>query len=590
MPEITQTVTDIQGLIPALDARKTQGQGVLSGRNFLFDLDGPKSAFGNDYLIPFVFLNPNYFQGFRLRVLEQDLAIYFFDQEMILFDPNLGTFKILFEYQSTKLNPHRWTWGAVGRFIFFCHPVVGILAYSIDLQSVNWHIGIGAPAKPIAITADNGRLVILDATTLYWSKAENGFNFTPTLGEAGFQIVNQRITGEPIICHSYGGGIVTFTTAGFMRSEFTGDQAIYRHRAVMTEFHPINSFCTFKFDNSTIVFLARQGLYQTDSQRPTPYAQLFNEFLIDELPKFNLLGAANLRLEWDDEARHLFLSVSVTDLSAVYEKAYVYYPANDKFGTFDESHYGIFPINIIGGARKTASFGFMDLTGRLRYWKFQGLRETLPTDPTGYYYKPLVQRPVQFARESLHRVMPSVARVAHLPEATQPGLEIGGGLLGYYDFDGSTLLDREVEGLDSIVRVGLFRFSDLLSNDEFSEVQGISIGSVISGDVAVDSLDFNIVPDGVSDEDYNTAIGGEDFGVDRFTFINFDLRLISSADGQKAFNICSPDLAHFFDSQRYYRCNSIGIYHILEFHANTPGQFYHVRSLEISAINAGVLI
>src|SRR3546814_8346829 len=74
------------------------------------------------------------------------------------------------------------------------------------------------------ITVNQGRLVVLTDQVLAWSWQSDGRNFTPALGEAGAQVISARVAGFPIMVSNYAGGVLTWTTGGLMRSEFTGDQ------------------------------------------------------------------------------------------------------------------------------------------------------------------------------------------------------------------------------------------------------------------------------------------------------------------------------------------------------------------------------
>src|SRR3546814_9519542 len=76
-------------------------------------------------------------------------------------------------------------------------------------------------------------------------------NFPPALGEAGAQVISARVAGFPIMVSNYAGGVLTWTTGGLMRSEFTGDQETYRHRDINTEYRPVNSFCVLQTDKNT---------------------------------------------------------------------------------------------------------------------------------------------------------------------------------------------------------------------------------------------------------------------------------------------------------------------------------------------------
>src|SRR3546814_7170115 len=101
------------------------------------------------------------------------------------------------------------------------------------------------------ITVNQGRLVVLTDQVLAWSWQSDGRNFTPALGEAGAQVISARVAGFPIMVSNYAGGVLTWTTGGLMRSEFTGDQETYRHRDINTEYRPVNSFCVLQTDKNT---------------------------------------------------------------------------------------------------------------------------------------------------------------------------------------------------------------------------------------------------------------------------------------------------------------------------------------------------
>src|SRR3546814_8565566 len=70
------------------------------------------------------------------------------------------------------------------------------------------------------------------------------------------------------VCSSdlYAGGVLTWTTGGLMRSEFTCDQETYRHRDINTEYRPGNSFCVLQTDKNTSMILDERGIYRSQGE------------------------------------------------------------------------------------------------------------------------------------------------------------------------------------------------------------------------------------------------------------------------------------------------------------------------------------
>jgi hypothetical protein len=408
--------------------------------------------------------------------------------------------------------------------MYFCHPMVGIVRASPLLNDFTKLVGPGVPEFPLAICVDNGRLCVIDKDFMYWSAQSNGADFEPRIAGAGFQLISDRVSGYPITLHSYSKGVLTFTTGGVMQSGFTGDDAVYRHRAINTEYRPINSFCTAQMDDNTVVVLDERGLFASRGEAPEPLAPLFNEFLIEYIRKNDLKIGQNIRLEWDNLRRLMYISVSTTFSSALYERAFVLYPPLDKWGSFDEPHYGIMPITINMNDRKGDYCGFVGSDQRLRYWIETGSRQAV---------------------------------------------------------DGSLL------PLDASIQIGLIRFNELTeSNDQMIEVQQIMIGNATSGPSDVVALDFNLIPEG-QDEDYNIALGAEDFGENRLQYVNHKIRFVGTIDGQSAFDIANPQLTVFTKASRYYACTCQGVWHMLELSADEVGEFFHCRAFELTATYAG---
>src|SRR3546814_13318877 len=84
-----------------------------------------------------------------------------------------------------------------------------------------------------------------------------------------------------------------------------------------------------------------------------------------------------------------------------------------------------------------------------------------------------------------------------------------------------------------------------------AEVSLVSIGNAVSGPSDVVSEDYNLIPDGVDDKDYNNATGGEDFGEDQINYVNHNLSIIGNLDGQTVFIREETNLTLFKKDDRY---------------------------------------
>lgn len=574
---------DFQGLTPAIDQRQSDKLYALGGRNYVFDSLGPKSPFGNRFLTPYPLGLPEHVQSCRLKLRGGDRVFYFVGDCIIEWREDLGGWKFIYVTGDITSSPYRWTNGYLNGYMYFCHPATGILVYHIDSDVCLPLTGDGVPTEPISICINNGRLCVMDETWFTWSAPSNGLDFVPRLGGPGQQKINDRVAGDSMMITPYARGVLCWTTGGVMRCEFTGDAAVYRFRAINTEYRLINPFCSFQMDNDTVVILDERGLFQSKGESPTPLTPIFNEYLIGWLQKYDLKLGQNVRLEWDDLQRRLYVSVSLSEHTAIYEKAFVLYPPLDKWGVFEEEHYGIGPVLIQTSERGDDYFGFTDNTGRVRYWDEIGTREVIPVTPNLNSHYPAIQKPAfsEIAEDgvvlSSSFSMNSINSIIYVGPA------------GYSEWDSNILAPVETQGLDAVIHLGLFRLSGDQSHDRLMEVSQIFIASNISGAETIENSDYNLVPDESDDEDYQIAVGSEDFGLDPLNYVNHDIRLIGTIDGVTAWQDCIPELTLFNQAGRYYSCGVTGLWHILEISATTDGDMFHLRVFELTVADAGRL-
>lgn len=578
---------DIKGRTPGLDPTQSNELFALEGRNYTFDSQGVKSPFGNRLLTPVSFNSPAHTQGVRLRLRGGDRCFTLTNHGIYEWDEAVGGFETIFETASLEAAPYRWTHEYLNGYMYFAHPSVGCLVLNLDTGICAPHedVGVGTIQSVMAVTQNNGRLGLMSNEYLAWSAPSNGLDFTPTFGGAGFQKIAERVAGDPIMALSYARGIMTWTTGGIMRSEFSGDTAVFRHRTLNTDYRPINSFCLARVDVDTVIFLDERGLFKSQGEAITPYAPLFNEFLIDFLQDNDYRDGVNVRLEWDDLKRYLFLSYSDSYASPLYEKCFVYYPPLDKWGEFNESHYGILPFKINDSERADDYFGFVDSQGRPRYWLGAGSRERSPLDSTtpraANLYRAVIQKPTQDVVDEEGQVLSSSCKLSGFSRVGISKPE------GYYS-DGSTSpLAAELTGLDSLFRFGLLRLINNGAADEMGEVTSVLVRSVKSGDSDILSTDFNLIPNGVADEDFNALVGTEDKGTDPINYVNHTIQIVGTVDGDTDYVRETPTLATFNRAMRTYACNVPGIWHIIEIGAESVGEAYHLKTFELTATNGG---
>jgi hypothetical protein len=588
MPTQRFTYSDMQGYSPSVEPTSTDKIFALQGRNYVFDSSGPRSQLGNRFLTPTPWLRPQNIQGIRVHFKEGDVTFTMNGDGVWTWDEGQGGWQCLYQTENSNLQAHRWTWGYLNGLIYLCHPRVGILVYDIVtrvMQRSGDAGAVGYPREPIAIAVNNGMLSILDSAFLYWSNPSNGLDFTPALGGAGFQAIAERVSGEPIMLTSFASCILVWTTGGCMRSEYTGDTVVYRHRPLNTDVRPVNSFCVADISADTSLVLDERGLFVTKGDIPQAYSLMFNEFLIDWINVNGLKSDNRLRIEWDELRRHLYVSASLADSTDYFDECWVYYPPLDKWGQFSEIHYGIVPIRINDSARAGDYYAFCDRTGRVRIWMNTPTTESgvSANDYENLWY-PALSYPAQYNPIHDATVVGSSVRAGGWNSNTQAA---GSVRSGFYLEGFNVPVKAYVSGLNAEVEIGLFRPTGPNAIDEASEVLQVMIRSqpsqaagIVPNDWADDpNMDFQNAPS----QDFNDATVTYDS-------VSHKLKIIGTKDGVTEFTSADGVLADFTQNARYYACSVVGVWHILRVTASDPGESFQVTGGEITAASAGRIL
>lgn len=582
MPTEVYRAADFQGLMPSVDPTRSNDFFVLNGKNYIFDVLGPKTAFGDRLLLPHKIMKPENAQGIRMRLRDRDRVFTIFSDMIAEWDEDVGGWRVHWVTPDTTTTPYRWTWGYIFGYMYFAHPRVGILMYEVESDTMRVLEESGTPQDVLAITTNNGRLIAMSPTTFSWSRQSAGYDFAPKIAGAGFQVISDHASGYPVMVTDYAAGVLTWTTGGVMRSEFTGDQAVYRHRALNTEYRPCNSFCTIKLDNDTAAILDERGLFQTRGEAPTALTPLFNEFLIEYIQRNNLNVNDALRMEWDPIKRHIYISTSLTYADPIYESAFVLYPPIDKWGQFSEKHYGILPVKIHDSERADDYFGFVDENHQIRLWLDTGSREIKNEDTSSNLYYPVEQKPTHPVDGDIGRVVSSsgVLDTFNAITITQRA--------GYYPVDGFTPEPAVLQGLNAFVQMGLLRLTQDESNDEMSECYQMVLRSEKSGNPDQLNTNFNLTPEAGA-VDYN-IIGSGTYGVEPMNYVNHQTLIVATIDGQTIFDSQEPQLEVFTKAARYFSCSISGLWHILQVSAVEVGEAFHLTTFELTSSPAGKLL
>lgn len=577
------SLRDIKGLTPAIDPTQASEQlFVLQGKNFTLDSIGPKSNFGDRLMSTTALARRANTQGIMVPTTTGRLSFLMTTEAIWLYNYAIRDYDLVFALP--ELSPvGRWTWAYLSRRVYFAHPDLGdMIVYHVDtgVARLASQIALGLPEGISAVGETNARIVGIDADlNAFWSAPSDGLDYRPALGGAGFQSVEERISGAPLALGTDAGGVNIFTTNGILRGNFNNSAAVFEWKAISTEFKPMNGMCVSRASDDTQVILDIRGLFVVERNTIKALTPIFNEFLINYLREQELNLADNARLEWDFADRRVFISLRHATGTSLYDKAFVLYLPLDKWGTFDEKHYGILPL----ARGETEGAGFVDESGRVRYWKSAGSKvdSVVPVSSDAHIATHNVPTTELVGVE--YQLTGSCHPARDYADST------GWTISGFYGVSANAPGNPALRDLDSFVSIGLLRGVDERSPQDLTEVLGLQIRSLVSGPADQVTADYNVIESGTEDEDYNVLVGQEDFGPSRLHHVSHSVDVHGSIDGVTAWQSQPGVPAGFVEGARYYTCSVIGIWHVIRIGAETQGDAYHLRTCGLVATYAGRL-
>lgn len=612
MPSSRVAFAEIESYTPALDARAVEGGSifVLAGRNYVFDVKGPKAGFGSrivnggiidDGIYPVQSLD----LGGRAIVCTRD-GVYdrrwtAIDDETVL-PAEVGWNRLgsLVSDLDSNIGRFKWTSAYVGFGSFICHPSHGIkrvLGNSLEDYSPD-----GLIDSPMFIAEANGHLVIVGRFQVQWSNAFDPGDLSPELGGSGFQTTSELVPGNPLGVMSFQGGFIVYTDAGVLLFEYVGNEIVFRPDRIPTQQLLLNPNSCTEMSNGEMVLLTKQGLYRSSAtDGMSELTPQFNAFLLDLLAKHDDYV---IRLDYIVERDQLF--VQVMDSTAIFITTYVLTVKLDKWGEFSETHRGI-----IRFSKEASDYGWVDFDGychRIDESPFvelaDGSLRGLEADITLGYIRPANGADNADVMFELQETF-IAARTTRTP--SQPFVEVDWGAvdssenwgIGFYLYDvdynnyGVDYYDinYSMPGTDEDWNLG--PFEDVDFNDEVSGDQDYDFNDSGSRDE-----DFNETPDGGVDTsevidwgdlaDMSIALwvdwGGEEA---LLNFESYSLEIISNIDGFTELLTTQPSLALVNPQRDLWTGFTSGHEHCVRVSANQPWDKFHVTAFAITVHLAG---
>lgn len=371
MPRGRVQIGQIESYQPAIDYRKTNRVGVISGRNFSWDAAGVRSDFayrlatdlpytryaknlvaqsvkvGTDYVL--------LLDGYRRFTPDYTLAKH---GELT----HLATF--VTDGPVAESNLSRFTSGYLGGYGFVSNWAVGTLRFDS-----NWRYkrivpvgGLGGdtqvvPGFPdyrtdplVAVCETNARMLYLTKTAIYWSGPGDGLDMTPALGGAGFQTLSERIAGTPVAMLPVADGVMIWTDSGVLVGEFIGGPFVFRWYQTEVETAPVSQAATVTMPDGTHLLLTKQGLMSLKGRnQQQAVSQLFNEFLREYI---RLRGADNMHLWYSLPDNRVFIGILS---GGSFTETLCLDLALDKWGIMSHIHRGL--IQYESGSPVTGFYG-----------------------------------------------------------------------------------------------------------------------------------------------------------------------------------------------------------------------------------------
>lgn len=616
------TANRIKGLIPLLDRKKVGEPFVCEGKNFLVDTNGPLSGFGKTQMKFRAFEDPEYIQSFEVA----GASFIFIDNAVLKYDTDNQEFVPVLTFTPIGVI-WPWTHAAVAGNHYFAKKGANLIEYNPTTDVWTEKTGGDVPTDIYAVTQSGGRLIILSR---YWVNCSAIDEFDLAISSVTGASAQQLAiigNGEPLGLQQTHDGFIVYTEDGLLKADLVVSLNPFRYYVLSTdpEHRVVNPFCITQVTNRQHIFLTANGLFTTQGKLPEPWQPLMSEYFHTEiLPALDLTdNNVVIRLTYAERRSWFIVSIAEGGQAALFTKAFVLYVPSDEWGVLNQVHAGFVNVDLTSGPAQGFQFAMVDSTGKLFRFSDTAQDAEWPLENElstwQYVYK---GKPVYPARNELGVIrFPTIAHCRMIDESAMidPGVynleslveraiapvdqtaveqdaEAGATYVFKTTAKGSSAIVQTQHALeaktllplDSEITVGPFRMTDQKNVDLFSAVFNMSV-QMLDSSIADTFEDWLLDYDVEVEIDWATASGDEDWGYSGGGTTDYEAELISTIDAYNVYEDMQklPTLISQEGRTRLYDCDNNGIYHLAKFTADEAGESFHLKFLELSAINAG---
>jgi hypothetical protein len=341
---------DFESYLPIFDARRLSKPGVLHprSRNFVFDVDGPRSAWASRFA--------NYWQfDFTTRHLIKEFKVedeYFYGTPTGIYRVNPVSLAVEVSLPITTLRRYwPWSFAKVGNRHYFAQHNVGLWEWNND-DGIWTEVETPEPVKFICLAY--GRLMCLGENIIFYSELDDGRDFTAVAGNTNFQVLS-ILSKDAFRIDPVADGVIVSTRRGLIKGEKVEASYLFRwyvlSRAVFT-FSP-NMGCIIP--DIGLVTLDESGFHITNGQIPEPWEPAASEFFkrtfigqeagTKSVSSMDRARIGCCRLDYLPSSGEFFASFAANNREGTFTQSFVYKKASGKWGRFDWPHHGFFEVN-----------------------------------------------------------------------------------------------------------------------------------------------------------------------------------------------------------------------------------------------------
>jgi hypothetical protein len=613
MPSTRIAYPEIQSWTPAVEAKAAESGSlfVLRGENYFFTSRGPRSFYGTTVLADMqissgVYPTDSITTADRSFLLTNDKVVerrWPFADSLEADALSQYWFQMATLQVPTAPRPadEKWTHAYVGYANYLCHPQHGL--FKIGDDTLSPYAGTtDSPEDVISVIENNGRLVIMSKGLISWSAPFDGDDLTPALGGAGFQVIAELIPGSPLAMTNFEGGFLVWTDGGVLIAEYNASDSVYRWDRLNTEqlLYGGASWCSMA-DGATLI-VTKSGLQRVSSTgQIEQIAPAFNEWLRPYLTERDDLVIRPVYIQEED-----LLFLQMMDNTGVFNQTPVLSVNIDKWGYFNENHYGFVRIDA-----DEYQFGYVDYDGYVRQIHEGCFNEDAAGNQSAIqswvelgFIRPIDGSPVADANFEIQEVVTTVNQTRTIEDDSQdedwngPNASVSWNI-GFYsdieDWNKYGLLDYGDDwGLESVLS-GPEEDWNLLPSTESADWGEPIIGPTFfdwnnygapedwgatpsTGVEPVGLIDWQLSLE--ADEDW----GGPQASLNHY---NYQFKIISDLDGWDEELVVEPALAIRKPDTDVWTCFSHGHNHRLRYSTSQIGDKFHIRTLAMTIHSSG---